>query len=113
MMVVRSAQRAAMARQRFLPRGVAHAARLFPEACRALGPEGLRELVGHALERAMAHGLDRERDVLRYLAVMMTFGRDFDVDPAHPWAREVLGSTGEDRGARLVARARAARGRTT
>lgn len=107
MLIVRDAQRAVLVRESFVALGVAQAERLFPEACRALGPEGVRDAARHALERALSYGLDRERDALRYLSVMLTLGRDFDRDPAHPWARQILGAAGDARGARLVDGARA------
>lgn len=108
MFLVRDAQRFALAREGFVPRGVAHVQRLFPAACQGLGGEGVRELVRYGYDRATGYGLDREADVLRYLTVMFVFGRDFDRDPAHPWAAEVLSSSGELRGARLMSRAREA-----
>lgn len=106
MFLVRDAQRFALAREGFIPRGVAHVQRLFPAACEALGRDGVREAVRYGYDRATSYGLDLERDVHRYLTVMFVFGRDFDRDPAHPWAAEALSSPAELRGARLMSLAR-------
>lgn len=50
----------------------------------------LRARVEYGIDRAASYGIHSGRDVFRYLCLMMRFGDDFDVDPAHPWAAEIL-----------------------
>jgi hypothetical protein len=76
----------------FLRRAAAHLREYFGADCTALGEVALRDAIRHGYQRASGYGLETERDLLRYLTLMFVFGRDFDVDPAFPWAREVLGS---------------------
>lgn len=47
-------------------------------------------LVEYAIARARRHGVVSCADVARYIAFMVTLGRDFDVNPNHPWAQEIL-----------------------
>jgi hypothetical protein len=47
-------------------------------------------LVRQGLERARAYGLEYEFDLKRYVECLALLGRDFDRDPACPWAREIL-----------------------
>ena len=76
--------------QRFEEWAIAHVRRYFRASCRELGDDGTREMVQYGIERAEAHGFTAESDIGKYLDVMFTFGRDFDNDPALPWARRIL-----------------------
>jgi len=51
---------------------------------------GLDAFVAHVCDRAESHGLSSYRDLAKYADVAMALGRDFDTDPAHPWARSLL-----------------------
>ena len=48
----------------------------------------------HAMKAAgcevISYGVESEYDVSRYLNLMVVFGDDFDTDPAHPWASDIL-----------------------
>ncbi len=68
----------------------AHLERYFPERCRALGPDEVFETIRHGVRRAQGHGFVSERDICKYLNLMFTLGRDFDVDPRWPWAGRIL-----------------------
>ena len=71
---------------------VAHLREHFPDDCRAMDDAALRVWIRYGIERAEAHGLSSQRDVCKYLNLMMTFGRDFDVqEPTARWARPILG----------------------
>ena len=47
-------------------------------------------LVEYAIARARRHGVVSCADVARYIAFMVTLGRDFDMDPNLPWAQAIL-----------------------
>lgn len=96
-LTIRSAQwevLAADVHRRFEARLCAELSRHWPEACRALGDEGLRDRVHEGVERARVHGLTTQRDVLRFLNVMFALGPGFDTDARYPWAAAILGSPG-------------------
>ncbi len=69
----------------------AHLGRCFPARCREMGPAMVRELIRYGITRAARYGIEAQRDVCKYIDVMIVFGRDFDEDPAHPWAQSILG----------------------
>lgn len=94
MLVIRAAQLAVLAKpaiDRLRARARAHLQAHFAGQCAALGPERLGDAVDHGLARASAHGFTTEPDLLKYLNLCFTFGRDFDADPACAWAAEILG----------------------
>ena len=70
----------------------------WPDECLDLG-EGLAEMVRHGIARGESHRIVSQRGLFRYVNLMFLLGRDFDADPALPWAREILdrGSFSEDR----------------
>lgn len=71
----------------------------FPGECAALGSGGVREMVRYALRKALSHGFATERDLVRYVDLAFTFGRDFDVDPSLPWAANILAAPQQEGGA--------------
>ncbi len=92
-LVIRRAQLDAfadVALRRFEERAAEHVRRFFPDDAEALGDGDLRAVVRHGVARARGYDITRERDVYRYLNLMFTFGRDFDVDRRLPWAGEAL-----------------------
>ncbi len=76
----------------FEARAIAHLERFFPEQCESLGSAVVLDGVRYGIKRATAYRLESERDLLRYLTLMFSFGRNFDVDPALPWAAAILTS---------------------
>lgn len=81
---------------RFIDRAVARVQERFPAQCAALGEAGTRDAVVLALARAEQHGFGSDEELLTYLMLMFTFGRDFDT--TLEWARAALrrrGSAGE------------------
>lgn len=79
-----------MASQDFEDRMVLHIGEFFPEFMRQLGEERSRELIRYGIQRASAYRFQLEPDVCNYINFMVVFGRDFDRDPALPWARTIL-----------------------
>ena len=54
----------------------------YPDLARAVGPQAFDALVAHGQQRAVLHGFTSERDIVRYLLVMLYLGPRFDEDPA-------------------------------
>jgi hypothetical protein len=73
---------------RFETQMLTHLRRFFPESYQALGDDGARELIHLGLQRTASHHLVAERDVCKYINLMVVLGRDFD--HRVPWAREIL-----------------------
>jgi hypothetical protein len=113
MLVMRKEQIAVLARptmERFEQRAVKHVEKYFPDQVRSLGAQPALEGVRRCLERALAWGLSTERELLGFVTLAFVFGRDFDTDPALPWASRVLGDDeAETRMTRLQAHALAHR----
>jgi hypothetical protein len=93
MLTVRSEQLSAFrhaAARRFESSLVKALQPLFPLMTRKLGELALRDIVRHGITRAREYGIVRQRDVGRYLAVMMMFGPDFDLRPSSGWLYTIL-----------------------
>lgn len=71
----------------FEDRMVAHVERCFPQRLTALGAESVREVIRLGIERAAGHGIVTERDVCKFIDLMLVLGPTFDEEP---WAREIL-----------------------
>lgn len=74
----------------FEVRVAAHLKRCFPHECTALGDEGVPDLVRYGVARSNSYGMTLERDVCKYIDLMVAFDRDFDRNPEHPWAARIL-----------------------
>src|SRR5579871_4593397 len=74
----------------FESRMTAHLRRCFPAKCEEMKEDGVHAVIQYGIERARGYGITAERDVCRYIDVMMVYGRDFDRDPALPWAGAIL-----------------------
>ncbi len=81
-------QRAAL--MGFENRMVAHLNHFFPDECAAMEESGTRQIIRYGIERAGHYGIVAERDVCKYIDVMVVFGPDFDTDANLPWAVEIL-----------------------
>jgi hypothetical protein len=77
-------------RRRFIERMMAHLHRCFPHQCESLEEPALRDLIEWGIQRAASYRIIAERDVCRYIDVMMVFGREFDTDPACAWPPPIL-----------------------
>lgn len=80
----------AQARQSFEDRLVRHLQDAFPTRYAELGEFGARAAIRAGCSRAPGYGLRSERNVARFVDLMVTVGADFDSSPATPWAREIL-----------------------
>ena len=93
MFTIRKEQMAAfrpLGKKAFEDRVLDHLKRAFPQQSAALGNEKLRETIQYGTERAAAYRIVAERDVCKYIDLMVLYGRDFDIDPNLPWAQSVL-----------------------
>jgi hypothetical protein len=92
-------------RKRFETEMAAHLETFFPKPCARMGPEELAVFIRRTVDKALAYGIERERDVCKFLDVAMALGQDFDHDPQHSWAREILTDAslvGQEKIGRLV-----------
>lgn len=85
----------ALLQARDLARIGAVLAQAFPEVAARLG-ERRAALLEHGWQRARAHGLSHGLALARYLAAWFAFGADFEQQPGHEWARELLGRSGSE-----------------
>ena len=74
----------------FEDRVIAHLKKFFPEQSESLGEPKLRETIQYGTQRAAAYRILSERDVCKYIDLMIFYGRDFDKDPKLPWAQSIL-----------------------
>ncbi|HEY7393092.1 MAG TPA: DUF4123 domain-containing protein [Bryobacteraceae bacterium] len=93
LLTIRHEQMAAFSRvevEKFEAGMLTHLVRFFPKECAALKEAQLRDLIQYGIERARAHEITSERDVTKYIDLMLVFGRDFDTDKRYPWASYLL-----------------------
>jgi hypothetical protein len=92
MLIIREEQLAVLNRvqtNKFEDAMLAHLKKFFPKKAKAGEPK-LKEAIQHGIKQAGAHGIVSERDVCKYIDLMMVFGKDFDADEKLPWAAEIL-----------------------
>ena len=71
----------------FEDRMVVHLRAVFPHECGAQTDVQLRETVHRGIDRAAQYGVDTERDVCKFIDLMMIHGPEFD---QLPWAAKFL-----------------------
>jgi len=76
--------------QKFEDWMVVHLNRFFPRECSSLGGAHLRNLIGYGIKRAAEHGITKQRDVCKFIDLMIVFGRNFDTDGHNAWAHDIL-----------------------
>jgi hypothetical protein len=79
-----------LGKKAFEDRVVTHIKKVFPEQSQSLGEPKLRETIQYGTQRAAAYKIISERDVCKYIDLMILYGRDFDKDPNLPWAQSIL-----------------------
>jgi hypothetical protein len=79
-----------LGKKAFEDRAIAHLKKVFPEQSESLGEPKLRETIQYGTQRAAAYRIISERDVCKYIDLMIVYGRDFDKDPNLPWALSIL-----------------------
>lgn len=77
----------------FEDRMTGHINKHFPTHYKALGEENCRELIRYGIDQAATHGFISERDVCKFIDLMICFGVQFDTDATHTWAKEILSDT--------------------
>ena len=93
MLIIRREQKdrcAAQVRAVFEERMLTHLEAVFGQRCESMGRAGVRQMVRHGIEQAGSYGISAEREVCKYIDLMFIFGEQYDVDPALPWAAEIL-----------------------
>jgi hypothetical protein len=93
MLIIRKEQMAVFSRaelEEFGDRMVKHLNKCFSEECKSLGEPEVRKLIQYGVGRAASYGITVERDVCKYIDLMMAFGVDFDQSTHHSWASNVL-----------------------
>jgi hypothetical protein len=97
------------AASRFAEKMIVHLRKCFPSRCEALSDNQIHEMIGFGIQRSSSYGITAERDVCKYIDVMMVFGQDFDQNQAIPWAQQILNDsqkTPSDRVEALMAEAK-------
>ena len=97
MLTIRKEQLAAfgpLGEKTFEDRVIAHLKKVFPEQSESLGEPKLRETIQYGTQRAAAYRIISERDVCKYIDLMVLYGSDFDKDPNLPWAQSILQNKG-------------------
>jgi hypothetical protein len=82
-----------------------HLSQFFPAHCEGMGAAGLSRFIQTNINRALGYGIERERDVCKFLDVGMALGEDFDRSGKYPWSCEILEDewlAGEEKVDRLV-----------
>ena len=74
-----------VATQRFEAGLLEHLRTFFPEQAAALSPAQRNQVLRYGLQRAKSRGLQTERGLYRYLALMFLLGSGFDEDPQLAW----------------------------
>jgi hypothetical protein len=67
-----------------------HIRKTYPKEFNALGEDKIQEVIRHGAKRVAKYGFKGNPDVLKFIEVMVLFGRDFDSDPQLPWAAQIL-----------------------
>ena len=84
---------AALEMKKFEDRVFAHLNKCFSKRCKVLGEPKVRETIQHGIKRAAAYRISAERDVCKYVDLMMVFGPDFEQSSEHSWASAILDDT--------------------
>jgi hypothetical protein len=92
-MLIRAEQMTAFSRAAFAAfedRMLLHIQRSFPAVFEKLGEVRVCEAIRYGIQRARTYGLTTQRDVCKYIDLMMEFGRDFDTEGTLAGAAEIL-----------------------
>jgi Domain of unknown function (DUF4123) len=73
----------------------AHLLEFFPKQCEELRDRGVDELILHGQSKANLYGIGLESGICKLLDLMISFGPDFDSDPKHIWASQILNDQAE------------------
>lgn len=79
-----------LGKKAFEDRMLAHLHKFFPEQCKGFDEPKLRETIQYGTQRAASYRITSERDVCKYIDLMILYGRDFDKDTNLQWAQSIL-----------------------
>jgi len=91
-MIIRDDQLEALSNSKgedFVERLMKHFEKVWPENVKALGG-GYKQWIESGVTSAGRHGLNTEQTVARYVNLWFVWGKDFENDPKHAWAKEIL-----------------------
>lgn len=88
---------------RFTDRMLAHLRKHFPDRCNILNDEQIRSTIQLGIQRSSSYGVTAERDVCKYIDMMMVFGDDFDRRLDLPWAQQILNAEARHPSAKMEA----------
>lgn len=111
MLTIRKEQLDALGMERrrdFEDRLMQHIAKFFPHAAVHKDREAAGEFIRLGCHRAAGYGFRSEREVCKYIDLMCAVGPNFDTDPQHRWATELLARANMDSKARMNALVNAA-----
>lgn len=77
-------------RERFEDEMVVHLRREYPAALAQRNDAWVRDLIREGTEQAREYGIILERDVARYVELMLALSPDFDDSRKTPWCKEIL-----------------------
>ncbi len=80
----------AQQRRRFEDEMVVHLRKEFPDETADLGEDGLRGMIREGIDKAKGYTITLERDVARYLELMLALSPTFDDGEEYPWAPDIL-----------------------
>jgi hypothetical protein len=86
---------------RFLRQAMSDLTAEMPVACEKLGSDGLRALVESTLVKCDRYRISDRELLLRFATLQIRLGKDFDISPAHPWARPILLNASRTQGERM------------
>ena len=72
-----------------------HLTQFFPAQCMALGNTQVRAMIQDGIKRAAGYGITTQRDVCKFIDLMIVVGRDFDCDGRNAWAGTILSAEQE------------------
>ena len=93
MLIIREAQMEALATaavRRFETRVCSWLTATFPERCAELGADALRDLVQQGIKKAAGYGINQERDVAEFIALMVRLSPEFDALDTYAWTARLL-----------------------
>jgi len=93
MLVIRDKQKRAFRAhlsKRFENKMIVHIEKFYPDHYAALSQENTRELIKYGIESAAHYDIVSERDVCKFIDLMIVFGPDFDKNPDSKWASDIL-----------------------
>ena len=92
-MLIRKEQEEALANvpaMIFEERMIGHIKKHFPSHFEALGEANCHELIRYGIERGAVYDFVSEKNVCKFIDLMLCFGVEFDTDEKHGWASSIL-----------------------